>query len=40
MSELPPEVEQADPTGQPEATDDLASEDNGGPEGDVEEAEF
>jgi hypothetical protein len=40
MSELPPEVLEADPTGQPESTDDLASEDEGGPEGEVEEAEF
>ncbi len=40
MSELPPEVLEADPTGQPEATDDLAPADEGGPEGEVEEAEF
>ncbi|HEX2038802.1 MAG TPA: hypothetical protein VHF47_03605 [Acidimicrobiales bacterium] len=40
MSELPPEVLEADPTGQPEDFDKFSSEDGDGLEGDVEEADF
>jgi hypothetical protein len=40
MSDLPQEALDADPVGEPEATDDLASAEVDGPEGDVAEAEF
>ncbi|HEX9968930.1 MAG TPA: hypothetical protein VGB03_02235 [Acidimicrobiales bacterium] len=40
MSELPPEVWDADPEGEPEETPNAVPEDEGGHEGDVEEAEF
>ncbi len=41
MSEnLPDEVFEVDPVGEPEPTDNLAPAAEGGPEGDVEEAEF
>lgn len=40
MSELPPEVWDADPDGEPDDTPNAATEDQGGAEGDVEDAEF
>lgn len=40
MTDLPPETENLDLDGEPDATDNAAFEADGGPEGDVEEATF
>lgn len=40
MSDLPPETDELDLDGEPDATDNAAFEEDGGPEGDVEEATF
>lgn len=40
MTDLPPETENLDLDGEPDATDNAAFEEDGGPEGDVEEATF